>query len=429
MKGWTWVGLGIVGTLAVGGSIYWFSKPPEAVKWRTAPVQKGDIQQRITASGTLSGLIQVTVGSQVSGTISNLYVDYNSQVTKGQPIAQIDTTVYAATVQDAKASLGKAETAAADAQRQLDRAKRLFADKLISQQDLDTAQVNADRSRNDVSSARATLAKAQANLDYCTIKAPVAGVVVSRSIDIGQTVAASFSTPNLFVIAQDLTKMKVEASIDEADIGQVKEGQSAKFTVDSYPETQFEGKVNQVRLEPITVQNVVNYKVVVQVSNGELKLRPGMTADVTIQTQSKQDVLKVPAAALRFNPSAFMPLEDPAKAKPSGSQAGQRGGTTGQMGQGGQRPGAPGTAPGGAPAGGISQRGLVASRKDRVWVLGTDGKPKVMVVKAGISDGQFTEISGEGVAEGMQVIVGVEDPKRANGAAATPLTGGGPRMR
>ena len=420
MKGKTWVWLGGVGIVAAGGALYLLNKPKEDVKWRLAPVQKGNLQQRISASGTLSGLIQVTVGSQVSGTVSNLYVDYNSEVKKGQPIAQIDTTVYAATVQDAKANVGKAETAVADSQRQLDRSKRLFADKLISQQDLDAAQVVADRAKNDLSSAKATLAKAQANLDYCTIKAPVAGVVVSRSIDVGQTVAASFSTPNLFVIAQDLTQMKVEASIDEADIGQVKEGQSALFTVDSYPETQFRGRVNQVRLEPITVQNVVNYKVVVQVSNEELKLRPGMTANVTIQTQSKQDVLKVPSAALRFNPLAFLPAEESAKTKGPGAPGGPRG-------QGGPKGGGNGQAgPGGPRIGVTSQRGMVARREDRVWVLGSDGKPKAVNVKVGITDGQFTEISGEGVSEGQSVLVGVDDPKRANTGPA-PL--GGTRMR
>lgn len=418
MKGKLWIWLGGIAIVAGGGAIYLLNKPKAAVKWRMAQVQRGNLKQRISASGTLSGLIQVTVGSQVSGTISNLYVDYNSQVKKGQPIAQIDTTVYAATVQDAKANVSKAETAMADAQRQLARARRLSADKLISQQELDAAQVLADRGAGDLSSAKATLQKAQANLNYCTITAPVAGVVVSRSIDVGQTVAASFSTPNLFVIAQDLTKMKVEASIDEADIGQVKEGQPALFTVDSYPETQFHGRVNQVRLEPIIVQNVVNYKVVVQVANEELKLRPGMTANVTIQTLSKEDVLKVPSAALRFNPSAFLPVED---VKPAARAANAPGGNNGQRGGGRMGPGGAGAA---GPSG--SMRGLVAKRDDRVWILGPDGKPKAIIVKVGITDGQATEISGEGVSEGMQVLVGVEDTKRPASAAA-PL--GGPRMR
>ncbi len=419
MKGKTWIWLGGAAVVAGGTAYYFTNKPKEDVKWRLAPIQKGNLQQRISASGTLSGLIQVTVGSQVSGTISNLYVDYNSQVKKGQPIAQIDTTVYAATVQDAKANVGKAETAVVDSQRQLDRSKRLFADKLIAQQDLDTVQVTADRAKNDLSSAKATLAKAQANLDYCTITAPVAGVVVSRAIDIGQTVAASFSTPNLFVIAQDLTKMKVEASIDEADIGQVKEGQSSLFTVDAYPDTQFRGHVNQVRLEPITVQNVVNYKVVIEVPNEELKLRPGMTANVTIQTQSRTDVLKVPSAALRFNPTAFLPATDvAAKPKEAGGQSG-----------------APGNRPGGGPGGpGAGRppapvRGMVARKEDKIWVLGADGKPKAVVVKVGITDGQFSEISGEGISEGMQVLIGVEDPKRAATAGTAPLAGGAPRMR
>ena len=422
MKGKMWIWLGGIAIMAGGGAIYLLNKPKEAVKWRMAPVQRGSLKQRISASGTLSGLIQVTVGSQVSGTISNLYVDYNSQVKKGQPIAQIDTTVYAATVQDATANVSKAETAVADAQRQLARARRLFADKLISQQELDAAQVVADRGTGDLSSAKATLQKAQANLNYCTITAPVAGVVVSRSIDIGQTVAASFSTPNLFVIAQDLTKMKVEASIDEADIGQVKEGQPALFTVDSYPETQFHGQVNQVRLEPVIVQNVVNYKVVVQVSNDELKLRPGMTANVTIQTQSKEDVLKVPTAALRFNPMAFMPADDAAMAKTKGPNGPS--GPSGPSGQGSRTgPGGAGTtSPGGSPP-----RGMVAKRDDRVWILGPDGKPMAVIVKVGITDGQATEISGESIREGMQVLVGVEDTKRANVGATAPL--GGQRMR
>ncbi|MDE3245298.1 MAG: efflux RND transporter periplasmic adaptor subunit [Acidobacteriota bacterium] len=414
MKGKLWMWLGGTVIVAGGGAAYLLNSPKDAVKWRMAPIQRGNLQQRISASGTLSGLIQVTVGSQVSGTISNLYVDYNSQVKQGQPIAQIDTTVYAATVQDAKANVSKAETAVADAQRQLARSKRLFADKLISQAELDAAQVVADRGAGDLSSAKATLQKAQANLSYCTITAPVAGVVVSRSIDVGQTVAASFSTPNLFVIAQDLTKMKVEASIDEADIGQVKEGQKALFTVDSYPETQFHGRVNQVRLEPVIVQNVVNYKVVVQVANDDLKLRPGMTANVTIQTLSREDVLKVPTAALRFNPSAFMPAEDAKTARTPGGANSQKGG--GRMG-----PGGPGAA---GPSG--AGRGMVPKRDDRVWILGPDGKPKAMIVKVGITDGQATEISGEGLREGMQVLVGVEDTKRP-AAAAAPL--GGPRMR
>jgi HlyD family secretion protein len=417
MKGKMWIWLGGIAIVAGGSAIYLLNKPKEVVKWRMATIQKGNLKQRISASGTLSGLIQVTVGSQVSGSISNLYVDYNSQVKKGQPIAQIDTTVYAATVQDAKANVSKAETALADAQRQLARAKRLFADKLISQQELDSTQVVADRGAGDLSSAKATLAKAQANLDYCTITAPVAGVVVSKSIDIGQTVAASFSTPNLFVIAQDLTKMKVEASIDEADIGQVKEGQPALFTVDSYPESQFHGKVNQVRLEPIVVQNVVNYKVVVQVSNDELKLRPGMTANVTIQTMTKEDVLKVPSAALRFNPTAFMPADETSAAKSRGQTGNNQGGKAG--------PGGPGANKGPS---GMPSRGMVARREDRIWILGPDGKPKALVVKVGITDGQATEISGEGISEGMQVLVGVEDTKRAATGAA-PLATGGPRMR
>jgi len=254
--------------------------------------------------------------------------------------------------------------------------------------------------------------RAKANLGYATITAPVDGVVVSRAVDVGQTVAASFSTPNLFVIAKDLTKMKVEVSIDEADIGQVKEGQPGLFTVDSFPDTQFRGRVNQVRLEPITSNNVVTYKVVIQVDNDELKLRPGMTANVTIETARKDDVLKVPSAALRFNPFAFLPASDK-PARPAG-QAGPGAGQGRPQGQ--QGPGA------------MGGKGMVARREDRVWIMGPDGRPKAITVTAGITDGQFTEISGSDVVKGMQVLVGVEDTAKRAGAAQ-PIGGPGGGMR
>jgi HlyD family secretion protein len=431
--------IGGTALLLAGGGGYLLLRPKKAdVKWRFGAVQQGPLQQRISATGTLSALVQVTVGSQVSGTIAALYVDYNTEVRKGQPIAQIDPTLLQATLSDAQAGLERANTNLEDAQRQLARTQRLAKEKLVSEQDLEARQVAFQTAQANLQTARAALERARTNLGYATITAPVSGVVVSRNVDVGQTVAASFNTPTLFLIAQDLTKMKLEASIDEADIGQVKSGQQGFFTVDSYPDTQFKGTVSQVRLEPITQQNVVTYKVVMEVENPDLRLRPGMTANVAIQTQSRDSVLKVPSAALRFNPIAFMPAgaapggaeKGAAKAEGKTDGAGQgRGQGRGAAFQNGGRPGGQGGGRMGDGAPGPLGKGLVSRREDRVWVL-EGGKPKALPVKAGITDGQFTEVSGEGLSEGMQVLVGVEQQARTAGGAA-PITGpgSGPRPR
>lgn len=276
-------------------------------EWRTSKVDRGSIRKRITSTGILSGLVQVNIGSQISGIVSDLYVDFNSPVTKGQRLAQIDSTVYEANVSDAQANLQKATTAFEDGKRDLSRSQRLFEAGLISEKDLQAAQTLKIRTESDLTIAKASLTRAKVNLGYCTIKSPVDGVVISRLIDRGQTVAASFNTPNLFIIAQDLTKMKLEANIDEADIGQVQLGQQAFFSVDAFPDTQFRGQVTLVRIDPTTAQNVVSYKVQIGVNNSELVIRPGMTANVTISTQTKDGVLRIPSAALRFNPVTFLP--------------------------------------------------------------------------------------------------------------------------
>lgn len=419
----TWVILAATAVVVVGGGYFATRNGKEGIKWRQAAIQKGPLQQRISATGTLSALVQVNVGTQVSGTISALAVDYNTQVKKGQVVAQIDPTLLQTALQDANAGLERATTNLDDARRQLERAKRLSREKLIPEQDLEARQVAFETATANLMTAKSAVQRAMTNLAYATITAPVSGVVVSRNVDLGQTVAASFNTPTLFTIAQDLTKMKLEVSIDEADIGQVKEGQPSLFTVDSYPDTQFKGRVNQVRLEPIVQQNVVTYKVVVQVENEDLKLRPGMTANVSILTQARENVWKVPSSALRFNPLAFMPAQDSrpsasnpgrAEAKGNGS-AGAKGGQAGRQGMGGGRV-----------VTGLPVKGLVSRREDRVWVL-ENGRPKAIPVRAGISDGQFTEVSGDGLNEGLQLLVGVEDAKRA-GAPASPLTAPGGRM-
>ncbi|HEY3270305.1 MAG TPA: efflux RND transporter periplasmic adaptor subunit [Geothrix sp.] len=512
MKRNTWIGLGIGVAVVAGGSAYVLTRPKDEVKWRMAKLDKGNITQRINATGAVSPVVQVAVGTQVSGVISALYVDYNSIVKKGQLIAQIDPTIWETQLKDAEAGLERAKANMDDAKRQYDRAKRLAADKLLADQDLEAKQVAHQTSVSTFENAKASLDRAKANLGYCNITAPVDGVVISRLADVGQTVAASFSTPNLFQIAQDLSKMKVQVSIGESDIDEVKVGQRAMFTVDSLPDRQFAATVSLVRQEPITTQNVVNYVVEMIVPNeplpgsdegakgapggaskadggkggereavpdpekawerlkdrmaaqgvtkeqflkrfkertagqpqgaagrmhgmaatsqapagdpralaripggasqlggpkftGTLALRPGMTANVTIITNQRRDVLRVPNSALRFNPAAFIKEEK----KADGPRLGQ------PMMMGGPRPG--------AQTGTGSRGGMVAKREDRIWVL-ENGKPKAIVVKAGITDGQFTEITGETLQEGLQILVGVENAKQANGAAPAGAPGG-----
>ena len=512
MKRNTWIGLGIGVAVVAGGVTYVWTRPKDEVKWRMAKVDRGNVTQRINATGAVSPVVQVSVGTQVSGVIQALYVDYNSIVKKWQLIAQIDATVWVSQLQDAQANLLRAQAGYDFAKVDFERSKRLAAEKLLADQDLDTKVTALKNAQGTLESAKASVDRAKANLDYCNITAPVDGVVISRLADVGQTVAASFSTPSLYMIAQDLSKMKVQVNIGESDIDAVKVGQRALFTVDSLPDKQFMASVSLVRQEPVTTQNVVNYVVEMIVPNeplpsadgedkapaareagkgggrddakrggerdggaghegapdpekawermkdrlpagttkqdflkrfqermatrgkaaptvvlqtskldpqmlaripggaslrpgpkftGNLALRSGMTANVTISTNQVRDVLRVPNAALRFNPSAF--IKDDKKS--DGPRLGQ------PMTFGGGRPS------GGAQAGTGTKGGMVARREDRIWVL-ENGKPKAIVVKAGISDGQFTEVTGEGLNEGLQILVGVDNSKQAGGSPA-----------
>ena len=286
-------------------------------KFRFDKVARGDIEMAVTATGTVNPVTTVLVGTQVSGTIKDIYVDFNTPVKKGQLIALIDPALFEAQVNQAKANLfsakanlEKAEAILIDAKRTMDRNKELFSKNLIARSDLDTSETNYETAKASVSAVKsqvaqteAALSLAETNFHYTRIVSPVGGIVVSRNVDVGQTVAASFQTPTLFSIAQDLTKMQIDTNVAEADIGNIKVGQDVEFTVDAYPDITFKGKVSQVRNAPITVQNVVTYDVVVQVENPELKLKPGMTANVSVIISTKKDVLKIPNAALRFKPS------------------------------------------------------------------------------------------------------------------------------
>jgi len=289
--------------LLTGGYFLLGKKKEAAMEFRTGKVEKGDVQVVVTATGTLSADTTVAVGTQVSGIITKIYVDFNSIVRKGQIIAVLDTTFLAASVVDAKSSLFRAQVQTKLTKRNYERNKTLFEEKVIAQADYDQSLSDYETAQANERSVRSALDRALINLRYATIVAPVSGVVISRNVDIGQTVAASFSTPTLFSIANDLTKMQLQASIDEADIGKIKVGQEVSFRVDAYMDQTFTGTVRQVRLQPVTVQNVVNYVVVIDVPNPELKLMPGMTANLTVKIQEALDVLKAPSAALRFWPS------------------------------------------------------------------------------------------------------------------------------
>jgi RND family efflux transporter, MFP subunit len=325
----------------------------------------------VTATGTVNAVTTVLVGTQVSGTIKTLYVDYNSPVKDGQLIAQIDPATFEAQVGQAKANLcsakanlQKAEATLIDSERTMNRNQELFSKGLIARSDFDTAETNYETAKASVSAAKAQIAQTEAalnyaetNLRYTRIVSPVDGVVISRSVDVGQTVAASFQTPTLFTIAQDLTKMQIDTNVDEADIGKVSVEQNVDFTVDAYPEITFKGTVWQIRNAPIIVQNVVTYDVVIKVDNPELKLKPGMTANVSIITSFKKGILKIPNAALRFI------LSETEK--------------------------------------GIEknvQKGL------GIWIL-EKGEPKRIPILTGISDGSYTEVISGAVKEGQEVII------------------------
>jgi HlyD family secretion protein len=407
---------------AVGGGGYalyrWrqaSAKP--AVEFETAKVERGKVVARVTATGTLSALVTVQVGSQVSGRIDKLFVDFNSQVKAGQLIAKLEPQLFQAAVDQTRANyvaaqggLAKAEAQARDAQRQFDRAKGLVERKLIAQADFDTAEANLDVAKAQIAMAKGTIAQAKAalnqaevNLQYTKIVSPTDGVVISRSVDVGQTVAASLQAPTLFVIAQDLRKMQVDTSVTEADIGKLKAGMPATFSVDAFP-GRFRGQVRQIRNAATTVQNVVTYDAVIDVDNSELKLRPGMTANVTFIWAEKDDVVKVPNAALRFRPTPeiFTALKLPV---PAGLNA-AGGGRGPRPAGGGAAPGGSGAGPAGGgarPRGGDGKRG--DEQADRTVWLQRDGRPEAATVKTGVSDGSVTEIVEGSVREGDLVIV------------------------
>jgi HlyD family secretion protein len=367
------------------------SKTP-AAKYRTETVEKGTVAETVTATGTISAVTTVQVGSQVSGIISKIYVDYNSPVKKGQLLAELDPTPFKLQVQQRVADLQQAEVQMRNAEVQYNRSDRLLKEQLVPTADFDTAKANFEGMKAQVDQAKAALEASQTNLSYTNIYSPIDGVVVARQYDIGQTVAASFQAPTLFTIAEDLTKMQVQADVDQSDISRVTVGQTARFTVDAYPEETFVGAISQIRLNATQNQNVITYPVIIDVRNPDGKLKPKMTADVTVEVAKIADVLRVPNAALRFKPIEVGRASDNdavAKAALDGTAA--RG------------------AAGAAQA--LGGAGRAARRQQTVYVVGADGKLTAVNVKTGISDGRFTAITEGDLKPGDKIAVGFATAK------------------
>ena len=450
-----WILVVAVLGVALLGTWWWRSRSSGAApKYRTAQVDRGSIESVVSATGTIRPVVQVEIGSQVSGTVARLGADFNSRVRAGQVIVELEQSSFRAREAEAEAAVSRAEASVKDAERALARAQELFAKTYISQADLDAATVAVELRKADLKQARAQLQAARVDLAHATIRSPIDGVVISRSIDLGQTVAASLQAPKLFVIANDLSQMQVESRIDEADIGRLEPGLPVSFTVDAFPDRTFEGKVEQVRLEPIVDQAVVTYTTVIQTANPDLMLRPGMTANVSVLIERRDDVVRIPNAALRFRPPAPEGGRGD-RARGASASAGER------RGDGAGEARAAVRAEGGSPRGGASVRGGGPSadaasargggrgaRRQRggggvadtaadaagetkpatIYVLRA-GNPHKVAILAGITDGSFTEVRGGELRPGDELIVGSTGPARSANNLQPPPGMGGPQFR
>ncbi len=374
----------------------------EASGFQAAVVTRGSITQAVTATGTLNPVVNVQVGSQVSGNIAKLFADFNSDVKAGQTVAQIDPATFQAAVTQAEGDVASAQAQLELAKLNAARTKQLFDQKNSAQADLDLATANLHQAEATVKIKQGALDKVRADLDHCTITSPIDGTVISRNVDVGQTVAASLQAPVIFTIANDLTKMQIDANVAEADVGVVTIDQVVDFTVDAFPNQTFHGKVVQVRNAPITVQNVVTYDTVIGVSNPDLKLKPGMTANVSIIIARRDDVLKIANAALRYRPADTPPPSAEASGSP-GPARGDRGGRPG---------GSPGSG-GGRPR---------ERRVDRTVYLLNGNKTQSVQIKTGISDGVYTEVT-EGLKEGDRVVTAQLNAANAAAQNANPFSG------
>jgi len=447
---WIIVVLVVVAGAILGLTVFRSGRNGE-IKYRTETLARGDIEALVVTSGTLNPIEIVDVGAQVSGKIEKLYADFNTPVTKGQIVAELDQEPLKmkidqneANYKSRVASLDRAKVTLSQAEKGYERAKSLFAKELVSIEEMEAAEASYLGSKSDLISAEATLSQAKSTLDlskvdlsYAVIRAPVDGIVIVRKVNVGQTLQSSMTAPLLFQVATDLTKMKVECSVDESDIGKVKEGQKARFTVEAYPNETFNGVVQQVRFSPETVQNVVTYTTIVNVENPGKKLLPGMTATVSIIVGEAKDVLRVSNAALRFTPNLSpeelakmaqemrdkMTAQRPAQGGQPGAAEAPGAGAAPSRNGGQARPagagqGAPGAAlrQGGMPGGGGGQAGRARQQAPRVWIMDNVGKLSMVFIRTGVSDTSYSEIRGGELTEGDVVIAGLETPATRAGA-------------
>ena len=397
-RSWRWLGWGLVLAAAVWGGWRWHqahgANGNGAVAYRTVPLARGEIIQTVTANGALGAVQTVQVGSEVSGKITELFADYNSAVTNGQVLARLDASTYERQLEQSRAELESAQASLQLAEANFKRAQELRSADLVSQADFDQTEAGLAQARASLRMKEASLSKVQVDLEKTTIYSPMDGVVISRAVDVGQTVAASLNAPTLFTLAQDLRQMRIEAQISEADVGGVAEGQAVNFTVDAFPAETFTGLVSQVRYEPVTNQGVVNYIAIVDVDNGDLKLRPGMTANAAVVTAKRENVLRLPNAALRFRPpegAVVAPPERPeGVSSPNAKEA-----ESGKRGAGEKR-------------GYRRDEGPAGAAQKTVYVLDEKNGLRLQPVELGVSDGTWTEVLGPAPKEGARIATGIQ---------------------
>jgi HlyD family secretion protein len=398
----------IVAAIAVILIFKLLTKKESAATFDTAKVERGTISNAVTATGTIDATTSVDVGTQVSGIIQHIYVDFNDHVKQGQLLAKLDETTLVEQLKMSQASLDQAQAQLDYEEATYNRLKGLYDKQLIAQADYDQALYNYQNSKASVTNAKSSVSRAKVNLDYATITSPIAGVVLNRAIEEGQTVAASFSTPTLFTIVNDLTQMEVQTSVDEADIGKVKRGQRVEFTVDAYPEMKFTGSVSQVRLQPVTTNNVVTYVVILSAPNPDKKLMPGMTASATIYVDEKANTLTLSGKALRFTPSTAYLQKMMAKAMkqfkgsnkfPAGMPGLAASGQTAMTGT---------TMPSNLPIGALPGNSAAPANSKTVWMKDDIGGIKPVVITIGVDNGTNVEILS-GLKEGEEVVISMND--------------------
>ena len=400
--------------LVVAVALYFIlsGEKKQIIKLESAAATKGDIFNTVTATGTVAPIDKVDVGTQVSGVIKNIYVDFNSVVKTGQLLAELDRSTLNAILVQSQASLASAQNELTYQEQNFNRSKKLYETQMVSETDFELAQYNYNNAKTNVERLKSSLEQAKVNLSYASIYSPIDGVILARNVDAGQTVAASFSTPTLFSIAKDLTKMKVQANVDEADIGQVKLDQKVTFTVDAYPDDNFEGKVTQIRLNPTVSANVVTYQVIIEAPNPDLKLMPGLTASVSIITKNAENVVLIPAKALRFTPDADVSSKYIVKVFQRDSTmrrkyngAGMNQGNSQRMGQGSSQNMRSGNAGVNFSQNGDKTTSFKSKKKNfgSVWIMSGDTLIQKMV-RTGLENGTMVEIQ-RGLKEGDSMIV------------------------